>query len=186
MPLIAYTDNIPVAGNNPSVDQPSMTINTNAIDTIIGIDHFSFNNNSGGSHKQVTLTNESAPGLGDGNGVLYANLQNSQSWPFWQNALGSFQMMGAQSIVAKGYATLPGGLIIQWGPLSGMVSGTNNASFGIAFPTTVFAILLQPIRISTSNADTLYVKTGSVTLSTFQIVNTSSSIPTGYFFAVGN
>jgi len=148
MGYVNYNLNIPASGNNPSTDQPNMSTNTNAVNTILGVDHFAFNNNSGGTHQQVTLTNEAAPGIPAGtSGVFYANLATSQSWPFWQNALGSFQMLGPQSLGTGGYVNV-GGLFIQWGVQAGTHGGKNlfnsgdtgTISFPFAFPSACFGI----------------------------------------------
>lgn len=52
-----YTDNIPFSTNNPSNDQPKMQENTNSIDNLINEDHYSFNQNNGGFHKQSRYPN---------------------------------------------------------------------------------------------------------------------------------
>lgn len=118
-----YKLNIPFATHNPSTDQPDMETNNNSISQLISIDHIGFNVNGSGIHKQVTLLNEAAPGLGDGSGTLFANVDTNlatNSWPYWQNALGTFQIFGPNAIsivpgVNNGYATLPGGMYINWG-----------------------------------------------------------------------
>jgi len=64
MPGITYNLNIPLATNNPSVDQPNMKINTNAIDSLLQVDHISFNTTNGGQHLQLnfpSVTTQSAP-----------------------------------------------------------------------------------------------------------------------------
>lgn len=126
MTFQTYNTDIPDAPNNPSQDQPKMKANTNAINALINQDHYSFNNNLGGTHKQVTLTNESAPGIPAGtNAALHSNLDLGLSWPFWQNTAGDFQIMGGNNPSATGYAFLPGGLYLQWGIFT---------SVGTAFP----------------------------------------------------
>jgi hypothetical protein len=47
-------------------------------------------------------------------------------------------IMGASSIGASGYYTLPGGLIIQWGVAA---AGSSSITFPITFPNSVFSIL---------------------------------------------
>jgi len=63
MPNFIYTTNIPAAPHNPSADQPIMQVNANSINSIIGVDHYSFNSVDGGYHKQVNLVNEANQGL---------------------------------------------------------------------------------------------------------------------------
>jgi len=58
---ITYTNNIPLASNNPSNDQPNMQTNTNAINSWVQIDHVGFNASNGGQHKQVNFPAENAP-----------------------------------------------------------------------------------------------------------------------------
>ena len=111
-----YTTDIPDGPNNPSNDQPDMKINTNSIDSIIAVDHVGFNTPKGGFHKQVKFTaNQAAPGFGTGVGDIYANTASGNSWPFWENALGSFQLAGNQTASSNGRVVIPGGIILQWG-----------------------------------------------------------------------
>lgn len=51
-----YTRNIPNPPNNPSQDVPNMQINTNSVDDLINVDHFSFLQSNGGSHRHVQLS----------------------------------------------------------------------------------------------------------------------------------
>lgn len=55
MTFFSFNDAIPATNNNPSVDQPDMLTNNISTQGILGIDHYSFNDNDGGWHKQVTL-----------------------------------------------------------------------------------------------------------------------------------
>lgn len=59
---ITYTRDIPDAPNNPSVDQGPMKTNTNSIDSIIAVDHYTFADIPSGTHKQVTISGKNAAG----------------------------------------------------------------------------------------------------------------------------
>lgn len=52
---LAFNQNIPLGSNNPSNDRPLMTENFNSTFTWPTIDHFGFQDNSGGFHKKVTF-----------------------------------------------------------------------------------------------------------------------------------
>lgn len=187
MPVIGYNLNIPAANNNPSQDQPKMQTNTNAINTLISLDHFTFADSQAGRHKQVTLTNEAAPGLGGGNGVLYANLADGQSWPFWQNALGSFQLVGANTATPNnGTVFLPGGIILKWGSTTAVTSsGSTPVAFTPAFPTAVFSV--QATVVTDDNSTIRFSLLNDATSAGFTTTQTSSSHFTRlYWFAVGN
>lgn len=53
-----FNDTIPAANNNPSNDQPVMLANNVATNGILAVDHVTFNNAFGGTHKQVTFSSE--------------------------------------------------------------------------------------------------------------------------------
>lgn len=57
-----YNNGVPAANNNPSVDQPDMLTNAQSINSIIAVDHISFNVTNGGTHKQITFNDVAAPG----------------------------------------------------------------------------------------------------------------------------
>jgi hypothetical protein len=183
MTNFAYNRDIPDGPNNPSVDQPDMKINTNAIDDLLAVDHVSFNLNNGGLHNQVTLLSESAPGLRGGNGVLYTNAFVSDVWPIWQNTAGTTLIIGPGQPVSNGYQYLAGGLLIQWGSVS-TAGGSGTISFPIAFPNNAFSITTSYNRSSTSSAHTVY--TTSLTQSQFTYASDSTSISNLYWMAIGN
>jgi len=151
---IVYTTGLPNPPNAPSQDVGGMQQNTNGIDTWVVQDHYGFNtaDNSGGYHDQVSMQNQAAPGLPafgvNPIGVFYANNPVSPAtapaWPFWQNSLGTFQMLGSASATvpsatANGWTFLPGGLIMQWGIVIPVgVTGTEN--FPTPFINNVFSI----------------------------------------------
>jgi len=168
-----YTRDIPDPPSSPSVDVPNMKTNTNSIDSIWTVDHFEFKQINAGRHKQVTLTNEAAPGFVGGNGALYANAPVSASFPFWQNANGSYQLIGANAnsdaasasfsgfgafgtVTANyaqtaGWTYLPGGMLLQYGSVISTL-GTpqiNPSTIAITFPvvysTANIVVSITPI-----------------------------------------
>ncbi|MFI5416032.1 MAG: hypothetical protein ACHQXJ_01640 [Nitrososphaerales archaeon] len=87
-----YTDNIPFASDNPSNDQPNMQTNTNSIDNLINEDHYSFNQNNGGFHKQVRMVDLlSIPvSLIASSGTLYTkNYQSDDQLFYTDNTTGN-------------------------------------------------------------------------------------------------
>lgn len=55
MPNIGYNPGEPLANETPSVSQPKMAQNTNAVNDIIAVDHYSFGVDNGGYHKQINF-----------------------------------------------------------------------------------------------------------------------------------
>lgn len=187
MPFFTYNRDVPDAPNNPSVDQPDMKTNTNNTDDLIFVDHFSFNVNTGGTHKKVTLTDAAAPAIPAGtSAIFHSNTVAGLSWPFWKNSAGDFQMMGVNSPTTNGYVFLPAGIIIQWGSITGAPIANGAA---VAFPTSftnIFSVTLGPVSNST-NDKTINITTGSVNVAGFTVITSgSSSFTKLYWMAIGN
>jgi hypothetical protein len=201
MPNFIYKDNIPFPTNNPSTDQPDMLTNTNSIDSIIGIDHFSFNNTNGGTHQQVQLFNSPGingaipPGLqGNGWETIYASATagNGELWFTRGSTPTGIQLTGpgVPSALQNGSTFLPGGLIFQWGRSPG---GSLPSSGTITFPTPfinnffVVNITLIANSSGTGTSNTISYLTGSGTLLSFKWNYTGTTSYVGfYWMAIGN
>lgn len=192
MPNFTYITGIPAASHNPSVDQPDMQINTNSIDDIIEVDHYSFNDNNGGYHKKVSLVNNAGPfptpaGVGS---LLYGS---NNEWIFTNASLvgAGIQMTRSDAFpvaTTTGRSFLPGGIIIQWGQATtGSVNpniGTVTVNFAPAFSTlfvvnsTVSSSGDAIVNVAANNSQaTFIVKNGSGTLLTNRLL---------YWIAIGN
>lgn len=109
--MVTYNLGIPDGPNNPSNDQPKMKTNTNAIQTLISVDHVGFNTNGsppngvGGHHLQVSFDGKNPPlAQTDPQSVLYTNsgVASSVADMFYRNANRIFQVL---PIKAWGYAS---------------------------------------------------------------------------------
>lgn len=189
-----YNPNIPNGPNSPSADQPLMQNNFNSINSILGVDHYSFGQtgplnqgNIDGRHKQVSLVNETSPAIPLGvNAILYSKSVT--------NSLGTIdtiiaKVFGQESSlfgitnVPGGYVSLYGGLILQFGNFNPNVS--INVSFPKNFPTAVLSIQLTG---SASNNSTYRaaISTGSLSNSGFTFQGTIDSHWTPiYYLAIG-
>jgi hypothetical protein len=189
-----YTQNVPNPPNLPSADVGNMQTNTNSIFSIWNVDHETFGSAGSidGRHKQVSLINEAAPGVpANIGGVLFANnpAPTNISWPFWQNASGTTQLIsGIPSAANPGYSFLPGGLIIQWGTKTPLVNQTLTAvTFPIAFPNNCFVVLVTEKRTaSPNNVDQLYVNAKSTTTFSYYATTTGTGFASFDWIAIGN
>jgi hypothetical protein len=196
-----YINPLPVSTNNPSVDQPNMTINNASVLGLIAVDHVGFNANSGGTHNQVQLqvvTGTSPPaGILPSTNTLYS--QETGSAPlgplgelfYTRGGSGTgIQLTGPSSPIASGngYTFLPGGLMFQWGSGAVNTSGTaTNFTFPVAFQNNFFSITLACNNTASTSptANNVFVK--STSLSGFQVINSSSGTVTSiYWMAIGN
>lgn len=183
---------IPAANNDPADDQPIMQQNFANISGFLSVDHVAPGTSlTAGYHQQVHLLNESAPGLGNANGVLYANLAAAQSWPFWQNALGSLQLAGPTTAAANnGTVLITGGIILKWGFVNSVAS-TGSVAFSPVFPTSCFMVQLT-MRISgpggTGHVGSIYANDTGFTAAgfTWAQADLPSSATGFYWFAIGN
>jgi hypothetical protein len=106
-----YNNAVPAANDNPSVDQPDMLINVQSTESLIAVDHISFNTANGGTHKQVTFNNVAAPGAQtDPQSILYtkAGTASTKAEMFFRNENGVFQV---SPIKAWGFADSGGNII---------------------------------------------------------------------------
>jgi hypothetical protein len=189
MTTFEYNNTVPATNDRPAADQPLMLQNTQSINSIINVDHYSFGqgpSTNDGIHKQATMLAGSAPSLPAGNyGAYFSNLVSANAWPAWTNSAGTFNLMQAAPVAsANGYIYLPGSILMQWGDFN--PNSSTSVSFNIAFPNNVWNIQLTG---SASNNSSFRngVSTGTVTLSGFTWQGTVDSHWTPiYWLAIGN
>lgn len=151
MPNFTYTRDIPDGPHNPSVDQPDMKTNNNSIDDIIEIDHYSFNDNLGGYHKQVDLVNKASPYLTPA-GVGSVLLSDFNEWIFTNASLSpaGIQMTSSAAPpvnLTRGSSFLPGGIVIQWGSGVTIAGGVFNDT--LIYPySTLFCAFSSALNIA--------------------------------------
>jgi hypothetical protein len=208
---ITYNLNIPASGNNPSDDQPLMDVNTNAVNTILAVNHYSFNETNGGKHFQVDMPTQGAEptpasGVLSGEGCFITNTVTAGTTEEFYQADGQtdlyqitrtnhafFSLFGDNtnnynSVGADftgGWTFLPGGLLLQYGFVNDPEEEDfDTVQFPVTFTTGCFSITTTAVRSST-NVDTIYIK--SVSASSFQYFNTSDGGITGfYWIAIGS
>lgn len=185
-----YTTTVPNPPNLPSVDVSAMQTNTASIANLIAVDHFGFNNNNGGWHKQVTLPSfsGSTPATSAAIGALYVKTDSGGQQALWfirdGNAATNVQLttskITAPISATNGVTFLPGSLLLQWGTVSttGIVSGP--FSFPTTFSSAPYSVVLTAI---TNSANTYaYISGGA---SSFSISRTGSGVVSVNYIAIG-
>lgn len=179
-----YHENVPSGPDDPADDQPKMLVNTQSINSWTDVDHVGYDTLGGGIHKKITLNNIPNPVVAntDGTGILFSKLAQGQSFPFWINALGPYQLVGLSTFSANGFATLPGGLIVNWGYQAGLPSAQ---TFTSAFPTNLFSI--QITTLGNSSAQNMVSITSQSTSGfTYTVKNLAGTFTGVYWIAIGN
>jgi hypothetical protein len=195
----AYKKDIPAANHNPSVDQPDMKDNTNAIANLIGEDHYTFGVANGGFHKQIRLpklntTADLSPRISN-SGTLWTQVNTSVGASTETNlhyipgtGANDYQLTrciasgaalfgtttqnynGVGASYFGGWTFLPGGLLMQYGFFNN-TGNPNPITFPVVFSNNPFSIQATLIVGSSgNNNETLSVKDGSVSPTGFQIV----------------
>lgn len=206
MPTFNYTNDIPFADHNPSTDQPDMLINTNSIDSIIAVDHYTFEEgNKDGYHKVIRQpTGSGTQNLTrSGAGAVYANVPSNianinqiLSGQYTPDTTGGTldtqlfsltssnvlsQLTGSKltnTATSDGWVWI-GGILIQWGFVSTSSSGTTST---ITFKDRIPGAIPFPNNIFFAGA-TLFSTNATtppeLTGSGISVLNTTISI-TGF------
>lgn len=192
MSTFSYNTGVPAANNNPSVDQPEMQTNTASINSLLAIDHVSFNTTGGGRHNQVTFSGNNPPALPVALGTLFANNVDGQGntlpggvSQFFFNTGTLAQSESQYTNLNRQYGStlLPGGIIMKFGLLGGVSPSGLIVTFTQPFPNNCF--LAVACQEATTGAG-VYMST--TVLSTSQI-KIFSNIGTGLncnYIAIGN
>ena len=141
---MTYNPGIPLATDFISSSQNDIKTNFFQINEQFKIDHVALDaaaNN--GAHKQI---NFKTPLVADVTcattaGAVYTKAVAGVAELFFSNSSNlSNRLTGKMSVVADGYAYLPGGLIVQWG--SSTSFSPTPVVLAMAFPTACFSVLL--------------------------------------------
>ncbi len=191
MPTFTYNENIPFASNDPSDDQPKMQTNTNSINSIINVDHYSFESSGGrdGYHKPIHMFAQSAPGLAGADGVFYASINSIDNlpWPVWQNAGTNVFIAGPAQGNPNGYISLGNSILFQWGVIPQSSNLTNTAAFSPPF-TAILNVGFSVFRNDSSTPGStyqFYIDNSTVNPGGFNIINRSTHEYGYYWFAIG-
>lgn len=198
MSSVGYNLNIPHPPDDPSDDVGQMQANTNAINTLIGIDHVPFNTpgaptSQGGYHKVVHMVGQnSTPSTVSGLSQIYSRIppssipNNTVTQLFCLNSNGANLQMTGNTASTNGLVWCAG-ILFQWGTVSTNFSpATGMVTFSPAFPTSCFNIQMTFIGNSGS-AQSIQVTSSDSTQFSWKTTNTSATSYTGfYWIAIGN
>ncbi len=187
MPGITYNLNIPLATNSPSVDQPNMEVNTNAVNTILAVDHVSFNTTGGGQHEQVTFNSTNIPGgvpTGSTSIEFTKNNLAGFPYPFFINAqagsvAAALPMLPDLKTVGTNYGFKLGLIIFNFGSIA---ASTTPRTITFAVPMTNLLSVTSGVANSnpTNGATTFTSPSGT------SVVVQSANTNTIWYMAIGN
>lgn len=203
---MTFTSNIPAAGDSLGGSRAQIVDNFSNYKANWETNHGLVNDADSGKHLFMQMPEQvAAPTTAANEGALYTKVANNVTNLFFReenngteravtlfnNVANDITRYNTNTVayVANhngGWTFLLGGLIIQYGVRSAMVSGPNTITFPRTFPTAVFSIQVTPVRDS-SNIDTVYIRAaGDITTTNFIVRNTANGITSVHWLAIGN
>lgn len=212
-----FQPNVPTGTIPLDQDYLNLQGNNQQLDIAYGVDHVAFSNTTGippggisGMHKTmhmvpVSTTASNPPNNQPINGytatsgygqLLSAQINdgiNSDEALYFLTGGNRLQQLTRNfvpTVSTNGATFLPGGLILNWGLVNVNTSGTpTGISFTQPYITGVYSITIGCINTGGNSPSTnnVYVKSGTVINSGFQVTNSSSgSITQIYWMALGS
>ena len=196
---MSYTQDIPISGDNLGGTRDRIRSNFQVISSTIAVNHVAFGGGAGeGKHKflqmpEVTASGSGVPSTAVNEGGVYTEVGTNPAETnlFFraENSGDSYQMTHVDSARIASFATaggvndsgwtfLPGGLLLQYGIRAVAAKGTaTTITYPKPFATAVYSITIGSVTTETPSpgANNQFVLESSVGLTTFQIVNSSSS-----------
>jgi hypothetical protein len=193
-----YTPNIPQPGDIPAFSQDQILQNFQSIDD--GTNGFACNHVSltdstlsqRGKHKyiQMPLQSPNGPATSTSEGAIYTKSgTGAQPQLFWrpQSTLANgneVQMTGVIPLVSEpGYSFLPGGILMQWGIVTGPGSFTYSG-LGLLNFSTAFVVLLS-LRTGSLPTTSQGYSVGSFSTTGFTVSTFNLSGRDFHFISIG-
>lgn len=171
-----FSDTIPATNNNPSDDQPKMLINNQQLPLLLAVDHVSFNEDDGGTHKQVTFIDKFTPAAQAGDqSTLYTGDGTASTIPdlFFVNQNGTFKINPLRAFGLFQTVNTNGAVsLIMSQNVTSVTSSTNGRVYTIAIPANITTGTTVMVLLNLANDGT---KTWSFTANTLTITIDNSS-----------
>lgn len=197
--MYKYTANIPQSNQLIRATQAPILSNFLAINELLSVNHVGFSDSTNfGKHTFTSLVFQgSDPSTSSDEMALYSKTTTTTNGAeiFYRYPSNGtvVQLTGTTSgngglLNANGYSYLTSTLIMKWGQVSGIITGTNTITFptggGIpAFTTSVYSVQWSPNASYTLSSSGGYVT--NITLTNFQIVASTTISSTIYWMAIG-
>jgi hypothetical protein len=205
-----YQPGVPTGTVNLDVDYQNIQDNFQQLEIAYGGDHVPFSDNSGlppggisGMHKIIHIQSNAAPAAIANVGQFFNTSNNdginTDTSLFYLTGgnrsirlTRNFVPVTTNNANRNGYTFLPGGVILQWGFVTGSAANTVAVLFAtnnINFPNACFNVNVIPIRAASSPGSdfSTVVVTSSVSATGFTIGNVGSHTMAGWYWqALGN
>lgn len=201
-----YQTNVPTGTVPLNQDYLNLQGNFQQLNIAYGVDHVPFSDTSGippggisGMHTALHLVPQAAPAALTGYGQLFSttvnSINNDQTLFFLTGGNRLLQLTRNFVPVANfnGYTFLPGGLMVQWGQVTGLGGAwptteqtLTYATANIAFPTAGYVVFTTFIGPTSGSSGDITINASNPTNFKWQFSGSSSASYGGfYWLAIG-
>lgn len=176
---MSFNANIPQPTDIPANSQPQLLANFQGINTLVNVNHVSFDQPDQGKHKWVSCPDQllAVPATLNTEVALFSSTNTdtgSIELNFRRQNNGTVIPMTARGGTVSGWTMLPSGIIIKWNTGAGTGAFTVNANaFGKAF-TTIYSV---QVCNAGSSYNTAYVYGSVASATTLNIICMDRSTP---------
>lgn len=157
-----YSNNIPQATDRPNNSQPLLLANFAAIDTVVSVNHVTFDDPSGdqGKHKFVSFPEQAASPATAVNEVALFSQQSTYSTEaelaIRKENSGDVVEFTAAGKAGTGWTILPSGILIKWGysaPATGLATITWPVGATIPVFSAVYNVQISYLEATAGDVD---------------------------------
>ena len=202
---MSYTTDVPVSGDSLNSSRDRIRTNFQLIAQVEAVNHIAFGDSGQGKHKFLQMPEQaSAPTTAVNEGGFYAKVGTNPAETnlfFRGESDGNeYQLTRVDSSLVASFATnagtdssgwtfLPGGMLLQYGIRTVASSGTaTTITYPKPYSTAVYSVTIGNVTNegNSPGENNQFIKDTTVGLTTFQVVNSSSSSARKvYWMAIG-
>jgi hypothetical protein len=207
---MAYQTTKPAPNDNLDVSVTDIQGNFSTANTVIGINHYPFDDLTAnvGKHKFVDMPKlASVPTIASGDGGLYTKTAGETNIFYTPDASGKeFQITRTISTATEqarfgtftampgppagqtpnyGWTFLPGGLLFQYGTLTGTIGTTGLITFPVPFTTGFYSLTISVQRNTPTDSRVSISTAIPPTATAFTYVITTTGATSLYWMAIG-
>ena len=188
---MVWTNNIPLSTDDPSVSQGQFLGNMQAATTVVAVNHVGFNESGQGKHTFLQMPEQvSAPTTAANEGGLYTKEGPDSGVTelfFRRESDGAeIQLTGDFDPVTNGEIVFPGGLIMKWGTVTGVLNPIA-VVYTTPFPTATLNVQLTAASSSgLGSENTAVVSSSTLTAAGFSFRKDPAISNPTYWLAIGH
>lgn len=191
---MAYNQNIPAAGNDPTNDQPLLLANFQSISTFLNVNHVDFDEANQGKHIYCQFPEQTvSPPTNANEGAIYtkqSTLTGNTELNYRRESNGTEIEFTGFLGSSSGWTRLPSGILLKWGFAN--ITGSSAVTFPAAATIPAFTAIYGAWAIPNSNPGTgtagvevVTFNTTTLTLNCFTFTTAAAATRDVNYLAIG-